>query len=297
MANPIKASDLYQDDGALERAIKQLNALGREYEKVLAGIKKEAIQLNVNVKKLNATTANQREQIGASAKQADELARRYQKYNDSLTENARQIAAVQEAQKKLNQINRAEARLNIAKEGSYNALSAQYSLLKLRLNQMSRAERENTAEGRKMVKQARDTYEEMKRLQEETGKTALNVGNYKESIKEALQETGIFPGVLGQVAGQLQAVSNALRASAAAVNANTKAMKFFKIALAATGIGAIVLVLGSLVAMLTRTQKGVDWLNRIMAGFKAVADVFIDRLSAIGEMLREDFTGTLKNAG
>ena len=297
MANPIKASDLYQDDGALERAIKQLQALGQEYEKTLLGIKKEAIELNVNVKKLNATTAEQREQIGNSAKQADELSKRYQKYNDSLTENARKIVAIKEAQTKLNQINKAEARLNIAKEGSYNALSAQYSLLKLRLNQMSRAERENTAEGRKMVKQARDTYEEMKRLQEETGKTSLNVGNYKESIKEALQETGLFPGMLGQMAGQLKAVSNALRASVGAINANTKAMKFLKVALAATGIGAIVLVLGSLVAMLTRTQKGVDWLNRIMAGFKAVADLFIDRLSAIGEMLRDDFTGTLKNAG
>ena len=104
MANPIKASDLYQDDGALERAIKQLQALGQEYEKTLLGIKKEAIELNVNVKKLNATTAEQREQIGNSAKQADELSKRYQKYNDSLTENARKIVAIKEAQTKLNQI-------------------------------------------------------------------------------------------------------------------------------------------------------------------------------------------------
>jgi len=293
MANPIKASDLYQDDGAIERAIKQLG----ELQKAVDGLRKESANLTVQVKKQNSTTSAGREEIAKTAKQADELSRLYKKYNDSLTKNAREVAAVREAQKKLNQINRAEARLNLAKEGSYNALSAQYSLLKLRLNQMTRAERDNTAEGRKMVKQAKETYEEMKRLQEETGKTALNVGNYKESIKEALQETGLFPGALGQVAQQLSAVRNALQASTAAITGSTKALRFFKIALAATGIGAIVLVLGSLIAMLTRTQKGIDFINRLMAGFKAVADVFIDRLSAIGEALRNDFSGTMKEAG
>lgn len=297
MANPIKASDLYQDDGAIERAIKQLQALAGEHEKVLAGVKKEAIELQVNVKKLNATTADQREEISRSAKQAEELEKRYQKYNDSLTQNARDIAAVQVAQTKLNQVNRAEAQLAIAKEGSYNALSAQYSLLKLRINQMTRAERENTEEGRNLVKQSREIYEEMKRLQEETGKTSLNVGNYKESIKDALRETGFFPGALGQVVNQLSAVRNALLASTAAIQGANKALRFFKIALAATGIGAIVLVLGSLIAMLTRTQNGIDLVNRVMAGFKAVADVFVDRLSAIGEALRSDFVGTLKEAG
>lgn len=297
MSNPIKASDLYQDDGALTAAIKQLQELSAKHAQVLADVKKEAIGLQVNVKKLNATTAQQREEIANSAKQADELAKRYQKYNDSLTQNARDIAAVKEAQTKLNQINKAEARLNMAKEGSYNALSAQYTLLKLRLNQMTRAERDNTEEGRKMVAQAKATYEEMKRLQEETGKTALNVGNYKESIKEALTETGLFPGALGQVAAQMKSVVNALRATTAAVSQGTGALRIFKVALVATGIGAIVVILGSLIAALTRTQKGIDFVNRVLAGFKAVADVFIDRLAAIGEALRTDFIGTVKEAG
>lgn len=293
MANPIKASDLYQDDGALSALLKQLQSIQKEME----GLRGEAISLTVSTKKMNAANSQGREEIAKASKQADELARRYEKYNESLTHTARDIAAVQEAQKKLNQVNRAEARLNIAKEGSYNALSAQYTLLKLRLNQMTRAERDNTAEGRKMVKQAREIYEEMKRLQEETGKTSLNVGNYKESIKEALAETGLMPGALGQVAGQLKSVIAALRASTAAVTASTGALRAFKIALAATGIGAIVLVLGSLVAMLARTQRGIDFVNRVMAGFKAVADVFVDRLSAIGEALRNDFSGEMKKAG
>lgn len=297
MANPIKASDLYQDDGALTAAIKQLQKLAKQHAQVLAEVKKEAIGLQVNVKKLNATQAEGREEISRAAKQADELAKRYQKYNDSLTQNARDIAAVKEAQTKLNQVNKAEARLNMAKEGSYNALSAQYTLLKLRLNQMTRAERDNTEEGRKMVAQAKEIYSEMKRLQEETGKTSLNVGNYKESIREALEETGLFPGQLGRIITQMKSLQAALRASIIATEGSTKALKLFKVALASTGIGLILVALGSLAAYLSRTQRGIDLVNRVMAGFGAVADVFIDRLSAIGETLRNDFIGTIKEAG
>jgi hypothetical protein len=297
MANPIKASDLYQDDGAIQRAIEQLNALSEEHAKVLASVKKEAVSLEGSVKKLNATSGQQRKEISESAKQADELAKRYEKYNASLSKNAQDIAAVKEAQTKLNQVNRAEARLNMAKEGSYNALSAQYTLLKLRINQLTKEERENTEEGRNMVKQSRDIYTEMKRLQEETGKTSLNVGNYKESIKEALQETGLFPGALGRVITQVKSVQQAMSASSQAIGGGSKALRAFKIALAATGIGLILVALGALAAYMTRTQDGIDRVNRALAGFKAVADVFIDRLSAIGRALATDFAGSLREAG
>lgn len=46
---------------------------------------------------------------------------------------------------------------------------------------MTKAERENTEEGRKLVEQTKEIYEEMKRLQEATGKFQLNVGNYTEA--------------------------------------------------------------------------------------------------------------------
>ena len=43
---------------------------------------------------------------------------------------------------------------------------------------MTKEERENTEEGKKLVAQTKSIYEEMKRLQEATGKYQLNVGNY-----------------------------------------------------------------------------------------------------------------------
>lgn len=84
------------------------------------------------------------------------------------------MASVREANQvaKLNSIIAREA------EGSYNRLSAQYSLNKIELNKMSQAQRENTAEGKRLVTQTHDIYQEMIRLQEATGKHTLSVGNY-----------------------------------------------------------------------------------------------------------------------
>ena len=48
---------------------------------------------------------------------------------------------------------------------------------------MTVEEREATEEGRKLVAETKAIYEEMKRLQEATGKTSLNVGNYSDAAK------------------------------------------------------------------------------------------------------------------
>lgn len=62
--------------------------------------------------------------------------------------------------------------------GSYNNLSAAYSLNKLNLNQMSDAEIKNGKTKQQLAKDSRLVYEEMNRMQQSTGKYALNVGNY-----------------------------------------------------------------------------------------------------------------------
>ena len=73
MANPIKASDLYQDDGALKRLIAELE----QVSKAMENLKGEAVRLSVNTKKMNATQADGREEIEKAARKTDEL--RYSK--------------------------------------------------------------------------------------------------------------------------------------------------------------------------------------------------------------------------
>lgn len=70
---------------------------------------------------------------------------------------------------------------------------------------------------------------------------------------------------------------------------NITVLKAFKIALAATGIGAIVVALGSLVAFFTKTQRGAEILNKATAALGATVSVITDRLSAFGEVLFNAF--------
>lgn len=244
MSNPIKTTDIYQDTGELEKLINELEEARVKYEALRKSAVSDAVKLEASVKKLNGTTADHREQIERNAKAADEISRRYRKFNESLDDNAVKLAALKNAQRDLNRVNRLTAKLNASAEGSYNRLSAQYSLIKLRLNQMSTAQREGTKAGRELEKQSKAIFEEMKRLQEATGKTALNVGNYKDAIKDALGPGGSF---LEQIKGF---ISNPIAGVFAA------------------GAGAIALVGKAF----TRTERGAKLMKRAQATLNSVWD-------------------------
>lgn len=179
--NPIKYSDLVSPDNSITDLIKQLDLLSDTYTNALKNIKAEAIQLAAVLQKVSGATEDGRNTTKKAADDAERLARAQRDLSFAESENAKKLAELKLAQQEANQINKLVVKINQSAEGSYNKLSAQYSLNKIYLNNMTKAERENTEEGRKLVAQTRDMYEEMKRLQEATGKYQLNVGNYTEA--------------------------------------------------------------------------------------------------------------------
>jgi len=66
-------------------------------------------------------------------------------------------------------------------------------------------------------------------------------------------------------------------------NVLSVAMKVLKTALIATGVGALVVALGSLVAYFTKSGRGADQFAVIMAKVRSVIDNVISRLAAFGE--------------
>lgn len=178
---PIKYSDLVKPDNSIEELIKQLAELKDTYTDALASIKAEAIQLAATLQKVSGATEDGRKKIKKAADDADRLARAQKELAFAESDAAKKLAELNLAKQEANQINKLIIKINQSAEGSYNRLSAQYSLNKIYLNNMTKAERENTEEGRKLVAQTKEIYEEMKRLQEATGKFQLNVGNYTEA--------------------------------------------------------------------------------------------------------------------
>lgn len=181
--NPIKYSDLVKPDDSITKLIAQLDQLSDAYMNTLQNIKSEAITVKAALEGVSGATENGRKTIRGASNDTDKLTRAARDLAFAESENAKRLAELKQAQKEANELNKLTTRLNQSAEGSYNRLSAQYSINKIYLNNMTIEEREATEEGRKLVAETKAIYEEMKRLQEATGKTSLNVGNYSDAAK------------------------------------------------------------------------------------------------------------------
>lgn len=118
------------------------------------------------------------------------------------------------------------------------------------------------------------------------------------AIEQLAQAVGIntraISSSIDTAAKTTGSLSTAFKGAAAGSGILTGALKLLKVALISTGIGAIVVALGSLVSYFTKTQRGADKVKQVMSGFKAVINVLIDRLSSFGEGLFLIFTGKFK---
>lgn len=248
---PIKYSDLVKPDNSIEELIKQLTELKDTYTEALASIKAEAIQLAATLQKVSGATEDGRKKTKKAADDADRLARAQKELAFAESDAAKKLAELNLAKQEANQINKLLIKINQSAEGSYNRLSAQYSLNKIYLNNMTKAERENTEEGRKLVAQTKEIYEEMKRLQEATGKFQLNVGNYTEAsdaiiaygdkLKETLGLNSAFGEsllALGRGGAESKAVFTAIGDGAKALGKTLLGLLSNPVFLAIAGIAA-----------------------------------------------------------
>lgn len=208
-------------------------------------------------------------------------------------------------------------------EGSLQSMRAELSRLNKVYVNLSQIERES-AKGRDLQKKIKTLNDEIKATEQGLGDFRRSVGGYEEAIKTAANETGLFSKVnsslksvitpfqplykkVRQEVGLLTTdyklnsaattqMSGAQKAAAISSNLLSTGLKILKIALISTGIGAIVVALGSLVAYLTKTQKGTELLSNVMAGLGAAINVIIDRVAKFGGALVKVFSGDFKGA-
>lgn len=103
---------------------------------------------------------------------------------------------------------------------------------------------------------------------------------------------GLFGASMSQISNSVNSVKGAFMAlnagingTAKATNLTTKAMKAMTIAIASTGIGALVVALGSLVAYFTKTQRGSDALSKAMDVVGQVFKTITDYAIILGEKI------------
>lgn len=129
-----------------------------------------------------------------------------------------------------------------------------------------------------------------------TSKARTESAGWKSALKGVADEMNVLGVNLGRTVDQLRAKATAMKAAVSGINAGTNALKIFKVALISTGIGALIVAIGSLIAFFTKTERGAEKLERVMAGVGAVISVITDRVSKLGESIVKFFSGDFKGA-
>lgn len=189
---PIKYSDLIQPDDSIKNLREQLKDLAEEYKTLTDGIKAQAESVRKSLSNISGATTQGQQTIKDASAIVDKLAKKEVELAQSTSETAKKLAEKSAQVRYNNNMMKLQTKLANSVAGSYDALSAQYSINKLRLNAMSAEERKSTEAGRALETGTRLIYEEMSRLQQATGKYTLEVGHYQNALKA-------LPGPINQV--------------------------------------------------------------------------------------------------
>ena len=181
--NPIYYRDLITPDDSITKLMDQLDELITKYDGAKQKIQGAAAEIAKGMQGVSGATEEQRKNIQLATEQSEKLVAEYRDITSAQWKATQAFAEATAAKKESAQIDKLITQINTSAEGSYNKLSAQYRLNKIRLNEMSAAERQGTEAGRALEQETNAIYEEMKRLQEATGKHTLNVGNYADAAK------------------------------------------------------------------------------------------------------------------
>ena len=175
----------------------------------------------------------------------------------------------------------ANAKMSRSATGSISELRESVKTLQAEYVNLSKEERENEKVGGELQKRIKAQNDELKNLEKQIGVTGRNVGNYKEEIQSALAEAGLF----NKAQAVMATVQNTVSAATKVATISTKS---FGAALIATGIGAIVVVLGSLFAALTKTQEGMDFVAKSTAAVGTFVSSVIDAFAKLGKQIAEN---------
>lgn len=270
--NPIHYSDLIQPDNSITQLMEQLDALIAKYEQARSKIQGAAQQAAQSMSGLSGATKEQQEQIKILTEQTDKLAQEYQKTTTEERKAYQEKQKILAAQKEQNQIDKLLVQINNSKEGSYNRLSAQYRLNKIRLNEMSAAERSSTQAGRQLETETRKIYEEMSRLQKATGKYTLEVGHYENALRG-------LPGPIGQVVSGFSNMRSNISAIAnSSLPLASKGLSIFTSALTGT-LGMLMLF----VRYLTGSAKTIREFEQANADLSTILGVNVKEMTTLTE--------------
>lgn len=245
----------------LDALIAKSVELAETKSQLMAALKDEKKQLDEAGKAYKAGTLSQddyKKAVGDAAKAQIDLKKQLLDVNSSISEN--------------NQAIKTNTTLLNSQEDSVDALRAQLAKNTKELNAMSAATRNNTEEGQKLVTETKEISDRLKDMEKAVGDNRRNVGNYAESIQEAMSST--------------QGLSGATAAMATSLSGGVNVLKVFNATLKANPILAVVSVILVLVSTIEKLMKrNSEMVANLKAAFAPFEVIFSRILDGVTNML------------
>lgn len=281
-------------------------------------------QVDIDVEALINKSAEVRQRIMEVSDQMKALKDALNKGGISVQEYTRQMALLQNVQRENQREQRAYDNLisshiavqhqtmqaNNTLTGSIRELGTALAQNRRIYEDFTQAQRES-AEGRQLLETIHAQDEAYRELQRSIGVTQVDVGNYRQAILDALGDNQAFGTSMNGIVNSFNNVRvnvialstpfvnfvqtgrlapAALNATAAATGNVSTGMKILRGAIIATGIGALIVVLGSLIAYFTSTQEGINKVNKVLTPLKVVFQTLIGVVQNFGKYLLEAIT-------
>ena len=119
------------------------------------------------------------------------------------------------------------------------------------------------------------------------GAAANQLAKFTDDLNEARKEGKSVAGAIDAATG---GAITGFRKAASGIKTFIKGLNLTKAAIIATGVGALVVALGSVVTFFNKTKKGAEALEVATAGLGAVMDVLVSSVASVGEFLFDAFT-------
>lgn len=281
-------------------------------------------QVDIDVEALINKSAEVRQRIMEVSDQMKALKDALNKGGISVQEYTRQMALLQNVQRENQREQRAYDNLisshiavqhqtmqaNNTLTGSIRELGTALAQNRRIYEDFTQAQRES-AEGKALLETIHAQDEAYRELQRSIGVTQVDVGNYRQAILDALGDNQAFGTSMNGIVNSFNNVRMnvialstpfvnfvqtgrlapaALNATAAATGNVSTGMKVLRGAIIATGIGALVVVLGSLISYFTSTQEGINKVNKVLTPLKVVFQTLIGVVQNFGKYLLEAIT-------
>ena len=281
-------------------------------------------QVDIDVEALINKSAEVRQRIMEVSDQMKALKDALNKGGISVQEYTRQMALLQNVQRENQREQRAYDNLisshiavqhqtmqaNNTLTGSIRELGTALAQNRRIYEDFTQAQRES-AEGKALLETIHAQDEAYRELQRSIGVTQVDVGNYRQAILDALGDNQAFGTSMNGIVNSFNNVRTnvialstpfvnfvqtgrlapaALNATAAATGNVSTGMKVLRGAIIATGIGALIVVLGSLIAYFTSTQEGINKVNKVLTPLKVVFQTLIGVVQNFGKYLLEAIT-------